>query len=70
MRRPGYEIVCPDGVRRHLPYGNAGDAEFDAALYGESPVRCRHWDNARDVGPCPGGKHQVVRVVFDDGGRA
>lgn len=28
--RNGYVIVCPDNKKRHFPYGNLGDAEFDA----------------------------------------
>lgn len=53
--RSGWEIICPDGVRRHYPYGNFGDAEFDASLYQDKPERC--------VG-CPGGAHTVEPITF------
>jgi hypothetical protein len=28
----GWEIICPDGKSRHLPYRNLGDAECDARV--------------------------------------
>lgn len=31
----GWEIVCPDGKRRWLPYRNLGDAECDARVVSE-----------------------------------
>ena len=54
-----WEIVCPDGRVRHLPYRNRGDADVDAELCEER--HCQIYDGPLDVGagPCPGGPHRV-----------
>lgn len=36
MKCGGYEIVCPDGFRRHPAYHNKGDADCDAEQMSES----------------------------------
>lgn len=70
----GWEIVCPDGRVRHLPYINLGDAESDATSIDRktsvkgAELACRMYPNPgsleRKHGPCPGGKHEVRPVVF------
>lgn len=61
----GWEIVCPDGARRHLPYHNLGDAECDGRLYSTTHP-CEHWDEGQRATKCPGGQHKVEPIVFDD----
>lgn len=56
-----YEVVCPDGVSRHLPYHRHGDAVFDAKFYTREPGRCVHWGAVGE--PCHGGEHSVREAV-------
>ena len=60
----GYEVVCPDGRIRHMPYHNEGDARCDASVNTErghrySPGNPPEWYDP----PCPGGKHVVRPIV-------
>lgn len=59
-----WEVVCPDGLVRHLLYINRGDALCDAEVYSEEGCRGRstrrnflQWQQA----PFPEGKHRVRR---------
>jgi len=56
-----WEIVCPDGRVRHLPYVNRGDAEADAELCDER--RCRLYAEPEPLElaapPCQGAPHRV-----------
>jgi hypothetical protein len=62
-----FEIVCPDGVVRHLPYHQRSDAVFDARV---CTTRSNHDANGCNLypqdppqdPPCPGGTH-TVRVA-------
>ena len=62
----GWEVVCPDGVVRHYPYHNEGDARCDAEVLtrrGCSP------DPLPGPGgiphpPCSGGAHTYRLVAF------
>jgi hypothetical protein len=38
MRCLGFEIVCPDGLSRHYPYHNEGDARCDATGASKDPA--------------------------------
>lgn len=65
----GYEIVCPDGVVRHYPYHNKGDADCDAGLYSPARHGCglRKYDALKPDDPrglCPQGDHAVRPVAF------
>lgn len=55
-----FEIVCPDGRVRHMPYSNEDDAEFDADVAVE---QCQFYPRQNVLeqkhGPCPGGAHTV-----------
>lgn len=70
--RVGWTRVCPDGKLRGYPYGNKGDAEFDADWYTKKGKPCT--DHGGDVHdppewtnpPCPGGEHTVEPVAFND----
>lgn len=65
-------VVCPDGLVRHLPYHNLGDAESHARRASDpewfAKRGCRLapkpsiLENA--MTPCPGGKHDV-RLMGD-----
>lgn len=58
--RTGWKIVCPDGKERHYPYGNHGDAMFDASAMDRG--ECFD-EETGDV--CPkGGPHTVEPHVF------
>ena len=69
----GWEVVCPDGRIRAMPYHNYGDAESHARL-GSDPARFARRGNCRlapnpsqlDQGqpPCPGGVHVVRPIAF------
>lgn len=60
-----WEVVCPDGLVRHLPYINRGDALCDAEVYSDEGCRGR---SARrnplqlQQAPCPEAKHRVRRA--------
>lgn len=56
-----WEIVCPDGLVRHYPYGNQEDAEFDAQLCDQKG--CRLYPESSPLerlsSPCSGEPHSV-----------
>jgi len=56
-----WEIVCPDGRIRHLPYSNQQDAEFDAAICDERDCRLYEAQGPlqKGVPACPGAPHRV-----------
>lgn len=54
-----WEIVCPDGGVRHMPYTNEEDAAFDADLCTEEG--CQLYPDT--LGGCPGGEHFVREDV-------
>lgn len=63
----GYEIVCPDGVVRHFPYHNEGDADCDAKSYATRGCGVRDYDRLKPGdprGPCPQGGHTVRPRAF------
>jgi len=69
-----FEIVCPDGKTRHLPYANLDDAMFDARL---CDTECKfpgafdgHGKRRHGFGACPGGLHVVGPVTLTVGGKA
>lgn len=65
----GYEVVCPDGRIRHMPYHNEGDARCDAGVNTErghrySPGNPPEWYDP----PCPrrearGTAHSRVQLI-------
>lgn len=65
----GWEIVCPDGRVRRLPYHNEGDASCDAATLGERgcgrPREKETWIDAHQP-RCPEGEHTIRPITFDD----
>lgn len=69
--RHGYKIVCPDGKVRHYPYGNRGDADFDAkhsTVKGCTKTERQQQymaDAIRALGLCPEGGHVVEPHMFD-----
>jgi len=65
----GFEILCPDGQRRHFPYHNRGDADSDARAYSRGSPGCglRSFDRLPDGDPrgaCPQGPHTVEPCAF------
>lgn len=60
-----WEVVCPDGLLRHFPYINEGDARHDAKLMTERR-RCNFYPKPSvletQLGPCPLGEHVARRV--------
>ena len=67
----GWEVVCPDGRVRHLPYHNLGDARSHAR-FASRPDHfarrgCRLAPNPgqleRSCSPCSGGEHAVRPVA-------
>lgn len=69
----GWEVVCPDGRVRYLPYHNAGDAEGHARLASDEARFVRR-DNCRLAPkpgtleraqpPCRGGVHTTRPVLL------
>ena len=53
----GFEIVCKDKKRRHLPYWNKDDADFDAGYFDEHGT-CECRDAGHTIEP--------VAIVTDD----
>jgi hypothetical protein len=64
-----FEIVCPDGKTRHLPYANLDDAMFDARLCDTECAFPGAFDGHGN-GECPGGLHVVRPVAVTVGGKA
>lgn len=56
-----WEIVCPDGRVRHLPYANKGDADCDAEVCDERGCQLypEPTDLERRLPPCEGKAHTV-----------
>jgi hypothetical protein len=76
----GYEVVCPDGRVRHMPYHNLGDAESTARVASRYAVGelahdvragCRCWPEPSRLElshpPCDGGPHTVRPIAFTHG---
>ena len=67
----GWEVVCPDGRVRHLPYHNLGDARSHARFASRPDwfakrgcrLASRPGELERAQPPCPGGEHSVRAVV-------
>jgi hypothetical protein len=67
----GWEVVCPDGRVRHLPYHNLGDARSHARFASRpdwfAKRGCRLAPNPgrleQSQPPCSGGEHTVRPVV-------
>lgn len=57
----GYNIRCPDGNFRHLPYHNAADAHFDCEAINRKGCKLEV-DGSPST--CPQGPHEVVPVSF------
>jgi hypothetical protein len=51
-----WDVVCPDGLRRHPTCDNLGSAA-SSARFASDPHWCRA-HSCRGI-PCPGGKHRV-----------
>lgn len=69
----GWEVVCPDGVKRHYPYHNLGDAKSHARLASD-PTRfanrgCRLAPKPSKLElalpKCPGGRHEVKPILME-----
>ncbi len=66
----GWEVICPDGLSRHYPYHNYGDAEShtrrasDPGWFARRGCRLAPKASARELSmpPCPGGRHLVVAL--------
>jgi len=56
-----WEIICPDGRVRHLPYGNFDDATHDAAYCTERRSCGEAVFYAAGMPPCPQGQHKAYR---------
>jgi len=69
----GWEVTCPDGVRRHLPYLNQADAlayalrASDPAWFAErgSCLGPPPSPGEEEKPPCPGGQHGCGPVALD-----
>lgn len=66
----GYEVVCPDGLIRHYPYHNRGDAEAHARKASDpkwfAKRGCRLAPNPAklelSMPPCSGGHHEIIPI--------
>lgn len=71
MTRHGFRIICPDGKYRHYPYGNYGDAIFDAKYCSKNGCTLSdkqkkyHANTIAIHGLCPEGEHIVEPYTFD-----
>jgi hypothetical protein len=67
----GWEVCCPDGIRRHNPYHNLGDAEAHARRASDpnwfAKRGCRLAPKPgrleREAPPCSGGEHKAVPII-------
>ncbi len=69
----GWNVVCPDGMKRHFPYHNLGDAESHAkfasdpkwiAKRGSCRLAPKPSKYELSFPPCPGGKHEVEPIMM------
>jgi hypothetical protein len=67
----GWEVVCPDGRVRHLPYHNRGDAQSHARFASRSDwfakrgcrLAPKPGQLERSQPPCSGGAHAVRPIA-------
>lgn len=67
----GWEVVCPDGRVRHLPYHNLGDAQSHARFASRSDwfakrgcrLAPKPGQLERSQPPCSGGAHAVRPIA-------
>lgn len=67
----GWEVMCPDGLSRHLPYHNRGDAESHARFasdpkwFAKRGCRLAPKPGRRErlAPPCPGGEHHALPIL-------
>lgn len=73
MRCTGWRVVCPDGLYRHNPYHNEGDAighaqlASDPAWFAERGCRLAPKPTQRQqaMSPCSGGRHAVEPMLVE-----
>jgi len=69
----GWEVVCPDGVKRHYPYHNLGDARAHAKRASDpkwfAMRGCRLAPKPSklelSLPKCPGGRHEAKPILME-----
>lgn len=69
----GWEVICPDGIRRHYPYHNEDDAKdhadlaSDASWFAKRGCRLAPKPSPLELSkpPCPGGHHEARAMMLE-----